>query len=99
MLVSFKCNNIQYVNIPVEQLDNFELTDLEKNSIIKEAEWRDTKKERDALLFQCDWTQMPDAQLDEAKKIEFLTYRQDLRDIPQTYSNPGDVVWPIKPTI
>ncbi|MFI3276552.1 tail fiber assembly protein [Vibrio sp.] len=99
MLVSFKCNDIQHVNIPVEQLDNFELTDLEKNTIKKEAEWRDTKKERDALLFQCDWTQMPDAQLDEAKKTAFLTYRQALRDIPQTYNNPDEVVWPEKPVV
>ncbi|WP_258306973.1 phage tail assembly chaperone [Vibrio vulnificus] len=26
-------------------------------------------------------------------------YRQKLRDIPQTYSNPDDVVWPEKPAV
>ncbi|CAK1887443.1 Phage tail assembly chaperone [Vibrio crassostreae] len=26
-------------------------------------------------------------------------YRQALRDIPQTYSNPEDVVWPQKPSL
>ncbi|WP_411393249.1 phage tail assembly chaperone [Vibrio lentus] len=29
----------------------------------------------------------------------FRQYRQALRDIPQTYSNPEDVVWPQKPSL
>lgn len=29
----------------------------------------------------------------------FRQYRQALRDIPQTYSNPEEVVWPQKPSL
>lgn len=29
----------------------------------------------------------------------FRQYRQALRDIPQTYTNPEDVVWPQKPSL
>lgn len=29
----------------------------------------------------------------------FRQYRQALRDIPQTYKNPEDVVWPQKPSL
>ncbi|MBM5036718.1 phage tail assembly chaperone [Vibrio parahaemolyticus] len=59
----------------------------------------DMRHRRDVLMAQTDWTQMPDAPLSDSKKAEFATYRQALRDIPQTYSNPDDVVWPEKPTI
>jgi hypothetical protein len=55
---------------------------------------------RNALLAQSDWTQMPDAQLTDAKKAEWITYRQALRDIPETYSDAtslDDIIWPTKP--
>lgn len=55
--------------------------------------------QRDELIADTDWTQVPDAQLSESKRIEFAEYRQALRDIPQAYSNPDDVVWPVKPTL
>lgn len=66
---------------------------------VKQAKWVIVRAERDRLISQCDWTQMPDAPLDEAKKAEFTAYRQALRDIPQTYSDPDAVVWPEKPTV
>ncbi|EAZ2875443.1 hypothetical protein B5W74_21990 [Salmonella enterica] len=61
--------------------------------------WADIRKKRDSLMFETDWTQMPDAPLNDAKKAEFTAYRQALRDIPQTYSDPDAVVWPEKPTV
>ncbi|EMC2457133.1 phage tail assembly chaperone [Vibrio cholerae] len=61
--------------------------------------WDQIRKYRDYLVSETDWTQMPDAPLDDAKKAEFTAYRQVLRDIPQTYSDPDAVVWPEKPTI
>ncbi|MGM6736604.1 tail fiber assembly protein [Vibrio parahaemolyticus] len=71
--------------------------------MIEEAEktetWRLTRIQRDKLITETDWTQIPDAQISDEKKAEFLAYRQALRDIPQTYSNPDDVVWPDKPII
>jgi hypothetical protein len=61
----------------------------------------DTKKalfeikiKRDKLLFESDWTQMPDVVL--SNKAEWATYRQELRDIT-TQSNPFNIIWPSKP--
>ncbi|SMY15578.1 tail fiber assembly protein [Photobacterium aquimaris] len=61
--------------------------------------WGVIRKYRDSLISETDWTQMPDAPLTPEKKTEFTAYRQALRDIPQTYDNPDDIVWPTKPTI
>ncbi|WP_210445000.1 phage tail assembly chaperone [Vibrio crassostreae] len=38
--------------------------------------------------------------IDSGVDVSFARqYRQALRDIPQTYSNPEDVVWPQKPSL
>jgi hypothetical protein len=55
---------------------------------------------RDSYLFSCDWTQFPDSPLSDAKKAEWTTYRQALRDIPETYSDAtsiDDITWPTQP--
>lgn len=62
--------------------------------------WSDVRGSRDIKLFSCDWTQMPDAQLTDAKKAEWTAYRQALRDIPETYSGAtslDDIIWPTEP--
>ena len=47
------------------------------------------RMERDILLAQSDWTQMPDSPLTDAKKQEWADYRQSLRDYPATWT-PAD---------
>lgn len=64
-----------------------------------DLKWIEIRKYRDYLITQADWTQMPDSPLTDEKKVEFATYRQALRDIPQNVGNPDDVVWPEKPVI
>lgn len=56
--------------------------------------------ERNNLLKYTDWTQMPDAPLTDAKKAEWATYRQELRDLPSQYTtetNIDNVVYPTRP--
>ena len=63
--------------------------------------WDDVRSQRDALLKDCDWTQMPDSPLSNSKKTEWSTYRQQLRDLPSTYSSAtsiDDVVFPTEPS-
>jgi hypothetical protein len=55
------------------------------------------RKKRDALLSQCDWTQLPDAQLTEEKKTEWVNYRQALRDITDDALFPTYNQWPTAP--
>lgn len=54
---------------------------------------------RDSLLGFSDWTQLSDAQLTDAKKTEWSTYRQALRDITthENWPNMNDSDWPNKP--
>ena len=59
------------------------------------------RQERDSLLFQCDWTQLSDTPLTNEKKVEWGTYRQQLRDVPIDNSSAtdlGQVAWPTPPT-
>ena len=53
---------------------------------------------RDTLLRESDWTQFTDSPLSGSKKTEWKNYRQNLRDLPATESNPENPTWPTKPT-
>jgi hypothetical protein len=56
--------------------------------------WRYIRKQRDKLLAACDWTQVPDAPVDQAA---WAAYRQALRDLPENTTDPANPVWPSKP--
>ena len=49
--------------------------------------WDRVRGERTQLLTETDWTVMPDSPLASDKKQEYITYRSNLRNIPQTYSS------------
>lgn len=52
------------------------------------------RSQRNALLSESDWTQVPDAPVDQAA---WKTYRQALRDITSQQGFPYEVTWPTKP--
>ena len=54
---------------------------------------------RDTLLLQSDWTELPSAlvRLGETKIAEWQTYRQALRDITKQEGYPLNIVWPSQP--
>lgn len=54
----------------------------------------EVRSERNILLAQSDWTQLPDAPVD---KVAWATYRQELRDITSQAGFPNDVIWPVRP--
>ena len=57
--------------------------------------------DRDLKLTLSDWTQMPDSPLTSAKKAEWSTYRQALRDFPINNANITEyhsISWPTEPT-
>lgn len=56
------------------------------------------RRERNVLLSQSDWTQSPDSPLSDAKKQEWATYRQVLRDLPANTTDPANPTWPTQPT-
>jgi hypothetical protein len=54
---------------------------------------------RDLLLRESDWTQLPDVPLSAEVKKGWETYRQALRDLPQSLGEKKlhEVTWPQKP--
>lgn len=55
------------------------------------------RAERNRLLSLCDWTQVSDAPLTDPEKAAWATYRQALRDLPEQFSDPAQVVFPERP--
>ena len=53
---------------------------------------------RNILLRESDWTQFADSPLTDSKKTEWKTYRQSLRDLPATESDPENATFPTKPS-
>jgi hypothetical protein len=56
------------------------------------------REKRNQLLKDSDWTQLADASLTDEKKLEWKQYRQLLRDLPTTQTDPINIVWPTQPT-
>ena len=60
-------------------------------------EMRGLRSERNRRLRDCDWTQLPDANL-SAEEIEaWRVYRRDLRDLPANTPDPLNPAWPTPP--
>ena len=57
----------------------------------------DLRQDRNKLLLECDWTDLPNAVLSDEKKTEWQTYRTNLRDITNgltTVEDVNSVTWP-----
>ena len=74
------------------------------NGVLKECEmpkpnltWNDIDVEQKRLLGECDYTILPDSPLSAEKKAEWTAYRQAVRLVNNTFSNPNEVIWPEKP--
>lgn len=52
------------------------------------------RAERNTLLCESDWTQLPDAPVDA---VAWAKYRQALRDLPAKTKNPEKARWPKPP--
>jgi hypothetical protein len=65
------------------------------NTLTDEAIIILAREQRDLLLQQSDWTQVPDAPVNATS---WATYRQALRDVPLQSGFPDNIVWPNKPS-
>jgi len=57
--------------------------------------WASTRNTRDWKLQQSDWTQLSDVSI--PNKADWVTYRQELRDVTKDFPTPQDVIWPVPP--
>ena len=86
---------------PVKDSEGFwrqtwSVVDMNAEEKISEDERKanEIRAERDWRLTTSDWTQLPDAPVDQAA---WATYRQALRDIPAQAGFPWDITWPAQP--
>ena len=75
------------------------LDDVNESQItLRFSDFSEVRKAREPLMKEAD--DLINMALDlGTDATAFRQYRQALRDIPQTYSNPEDVVWPQKPSL
>jgi hypothetical protein len=74
-----------------KMIEDYE-SELRKSSTIVEA-----RIKRDRALMESDWTQLPTSPLSDAKKAEWETYRQALRDFPSVVENDLEAAFPAQP--
>jgi len=97
-----KIDGVGVCMIPLDQdnTDYQEYLEWSKTNTVEEPDgltWDDIRAKRDSILKDTDWTMTTGASVDQA---QWAAYRQNIRDIPQTYSGktPDDVVWPTQPS-
>ena len=71
-----------------------ESTTTEEQTNLNNTKWTDVRKQRDILLKETDWRAMSDRTLTDA----WRNYRQQLRQIPQTQTDPYNITWPTEPS-
>ena len=54
----------------------------------RQQRYQDIRYVRNQLLYSCDWTQVPDAQLTTEQVQAWQTYRQQLRDYMTLVTDP-----------
>lgn len=91
--------NDQYVAMPPIPGDYY-IIDYATKTWVQDYNWaaKTVKSERDQILYESDWTQIPNNPLTTEKQQEWATYRQQLRDVTSQPGYPYNVVWPTPPT-
>lgn len=86
-----------FEEVELETLDTLDALTLEgldnrKNDILMST----IRTTRNTLLTECDWTQLSDTPLTTPQKESWSTYRQQLRDLPETV-DLSNIIYPSKP--
>ena len=92
LLIPFDEGNIDY-----QEYLKWAKTNTAEAADTETLTWDSIRATRDQILKDTDWTMTTGATVDQA---QWAAYRQDLRDLPQTYKDktPDDVVWPTQPS-
>lgn len=62
-----------------------------------DAQWRMVRAERDRLLASTDYTDLPNTPISNECRTNFIAYRQSLRNITETHTDPYNIIWPTMP--
>lgn len=55
------------------------------------------RQHRDSLLDKTDKFMVPDRPIQQTQRDQWITYRQSLRDLPETVTDPFNFQWPNAP--
>ena len=68
--------------------------DTAERGVPDEWVWERLRNKRNALIAECDWRVVADAPWDQAP---WVAYREALRDLPDSTTDPRVAVWPVQP--
>ena len=71
-----------------------EATTTDERTTLINSQWSNIREERDEKLKETDWRASSDLTLSD----EWKNYRQALRDITTTQSDPYNITWPTPPS-
>ena len=61
-------------------------------------DWQDVRNKRDAMLRDSDRVMLSDYPIHEVGRTEYENYRQELRDIPESFASADLVEFPNEPS-
>ncbi|WP_018691319.1 phage tail assembly chaperone [Algicola sagamiensis] len=97
MIEQLTYNGRIYQNCSISYLKECGLPDTVIQQAIQAKQLREIRAKRDQLIAMTDWQLLPDSPLSEAQKSQVITYRQQLRQVPQCYQeDPEGFAWPTR---
>ncbi len=89
---SFKIDEGQTIAIP----SRIEI-EQKRTELLNATPLRKLREARNIKLLETDWIVTKSIETGQPIPQEWLTYRQELRDITENYTSLNDVIWPNKP--
>ena len=71
-----------------------ESTTTDEQTALRAQEWTRVRSRRNNLLQESDWRASSDLTLSD----DWKNYRNELRQIPQTQTDPYNIAWPTEPS-
>ena len=84
----------QIINVETGKIETRDYSESEIAELTEQA-WNRLRNDRNSLLAASDWTVLGDSPTPTAA---WKVYRQALRDLPASTSDPLNVVWPTPPS-
>jgi hypothetical protein len=89
--------SVGYADLKQQMVEGEELV-MKPDTVLSEIKRSEAMAEvrhiREVLLSQSDWTQLPDAPVDQNV---WAVYRQELRDVTNQHGFPEFITWPVTP--
>lgn len=97
--MSKKITEIPFWGILIDTFPNLEesFLTMKQSEVTDEQWWVVARWWRNALLAESDWSQVADNSLSEEQRELWRSYRQELRNITSTYTDPREISFPDLP--